>query len=785
MHGFEKSGAALEFPKIIADIAQNCVSQVGRARLLASRPFTSAPMLEETLRQVQEMRAVYQSEGGFPIWDFVDVRTLFARIEPEESYLEIADFVRLQNFLELIDEIKQFSAKHREKYPSLQTIFKRLEPVHALLNQFRFTFESSDRVFDNASPELKSIRKEMSRLDGEIHTRLERIMRKHAEHIQEEYFTLRDGRLVLPVREFSVSKLPGIVHGQSGTGATYFVEPMSVVQLNNEMLRLAAAERKEIIKILKRLTQLTRAEQPSFEQNLQALIELDVLQAKARDANQFECVQPEIAASFSWKLVNAKHPLLLKRHPQDTVPLNLETADNIHQIVISGPNAGGKTVALKTVGLLQLLFQCGFHIPAEEGTFLPLCEQMFAVIGDDQSIEDDLSTFSSHLQALQEILNEADRRSLILIDEIGSGTEPGGGAALAIAVLEELNREGRLTIATTHQNQLKFYASEAEGVQNAAMQFDAKELRPLFTLEWGIPGSSYTFEICRRLGLDETILNRAIELSGKEHVKLDRLLAEVSESSQKYNRLRQKLSVEESRLNGLIQLYQVKSDTLSKKRKQFEKEAKEEARRILETVNKEVENTIREIRESQADKQVVKKARARLDTLKNRVNGQPKPAAPSFSINDLHPGQRARSIQYEISGVITKLFRNRGEVELEQNGLKISVPLNDLEVLSENGSVKRLESAAASETPTESAGVNIHNELDLRGLTKDEAIRETERYMDQALLSNWDEVRLVHGKGTGALRQAIHAYLRGLTTIKGFRLGKWGEGDTGVTVVEL
>ncbi len=784
MHGFEKSGAALEFPKIIADIAQKCVSEVGRARLLASRPITHIPLLEETLRQVQEMRAVYQSEGGFPIWDFVDVRILFARIEPEESYLEIADFVRLQNFLELVDELRQFRQKHAEKYASLQSLLAQLDPVHSLLNQFRFTFESSERVFDNASPELKAIRREMSRLDAEIHIRLERIMRKHAEHIQEEYFTLRDGRLVLPVREFSVSKVPGIVHGQSGSGATYFVEPMSVVQLNNEMLSLAAAERKEIVKILKRLTKLTRAEEAAFTRNLQVLIELDVLQAKARDANEFNCVQPAIAASFTWILVNARHPVLQKRHPKETVPLNLETSEAIHQIIISGPNAGGKTVALKTVGLLQLLFQCGFHVPADEGTALPVCEQIFAVIGDDQSIEDDLSTFSSHLQALQEILNEADRRSLILIDEIGSGTEPGGGAALAIAVLEELNRDGRLTIATTHQNQLKYYASEAEGVQNAAMQFDSKELRPLFTLEWGIPGSSYTFEICRRLGLDETILNRAIELSGKEHFKLDRLLAEVSESSQKYNRLRQKLSVEESRLNGLIQLYQVKSDTLSKKRKQFEKEAKDEARQILETVNKEVEKTIREIRESQADKQVVKKARARLNTLKARVNGPEKAAPkPSFSIKDLSVGQRARSVQYEITGVISKIFRNRGEVELEQNGLKISVPLSDLELLSENGSISRVEQKESG--AAESAGVNIHNELDLRGLTTDEAIRETERYIDQALLSNWNEVRLVHGKGTGALRQAIHAYLRGLTTIKRFRLGKWGEGDTGVTVVEL
>ncbi len=785
MYGFEKSAAALEFDKIVEDIAQKCVSETGRSRLGNSQPFSESEPLRKTLEQISEMREVYLSDGGFPIWDFTDVRTLFAKIEPYESFLEIEQFVKLQDFLELTAEIKQFKNKNEDKHPLLSALISQLEPITNLLHQFQFTFESSERIFDNASSELKLIRKELDRLNNEIHIRLERIMRKGAEHIQEEYITLRDGRLVLPVREYSVTKVPGIVHGQSGSGATYFVEPMAVVPLNNDIQKAAAAERKEVVRILKRLTNSVREHQAEFLNNLELLTKLDVLQAKARDANQFNCIAPEISEDFQWKLKQAKHPVLLHLHPDSTVPLSVEAGGNYNELIISGPNAGGKTVALKTIGLLQLLFQSGFHIPAAEGSRMPLCEHLFAVIGDDQSIENDLSTFSSHLKSLQEILEDVEDRSLVLIDEIGSGTEPGGGAALAIAVLEKLNQKGIVTIATTHQNQLKHFGAETEGVHNAAMQFDAQELRPLFTLESGIPGSSYTFEICRRMGLDESIISRAAELSGQDSFELDQLLTDVSESIRKYNELHAELSIKQSELNGLIKLYKVKSDTLSAKRKQFEKEAKEEARTLLTDVNKEVERVIREIKESAADKQVVKKARRDLSELKKQmVESASVQKTDGLAIEDLKPGQRARSLQYGISGQISKVFRGKKEVEIEKEGLKITVSASDLEILDADGKaspVAQSDALKGSEAP----GVNVHNELDLRGLITEEAVRETERYIDAAKLSNWKEVRLVHGKGTGALRQAVHQYLRGVKGIKGFRIGRWGEGDSGVTVVEL
>jgi DNA mismatch repair protein MutS2 len=790
MFGFEKTKKTLEYDKIIEYIAAKCVSETGGIRLKNSAPVLDADTLQNILFQVKEMREIFLADGGFPIWDYYDIRILLNKIEPEESFLEIADFLKVQNFLEVIAEVHSFYNKVKEKYPYLGNIINRLKQKDKLLTQIKFTIEPSGKIYDNASPELKAIRKDIAKVNDDIHLRLERIVRKKAEYLQEDYLTLRDGRLVIPVREFSVTKIPGIVHGQSSTGATYFVEPMPVVELNNQMQKLLSAERKEIVKILKRLSKLLREEQIDLIIDFDLLNELDVLQAKAKYANEVKAILPEINDSFYWRLKSAKHPLLLKMHPDSTVPLNLTAGKDNNELIISGPNAGGKTVALKTIGLLQLLFQSGFHIPAAEGTLMPICRQVFTIIGDKQSIEQDLSTFSSHINALNEIINNIENEGLVLIDEIGSGTEPSGGAALSISFLEKINKKGIVSIVTTHQNQLKAFASETEGIENAAMQFDNENLTPLFTMEQGIPGSSYTYDICRRLGLDESILKRAIAVSGKETFKLDVLLTDVSQKSLKYQELSNQLSIKESELNGLIQLYKDKNEIFKTKRKQFEKEAVEQAQEILSNVNREIETAIREIKESQADKEIVKKARQRLEDQRKLLHQktEQKETVSTTDITGLAKGQKVRSVQYGIKGVISKIFKSKDEVEIEKDGLKITVSISDIELLDEYGKVISQDvnlRTASDQIFTASAETNISNELNLRGLTVDEAIRKVESYLDSAVMSSWDEVRLVHGKGTGALREAVHKYLSGLKTIKEYRLGKWGEGDSGVTVVLL
>ena len=783
MQVFEKEKSALEFEKVLLYIADKCVSGTGRARLLNSPLLFNKAELEGIFREIHEMREVYEADGGFPIWDFADIRVLLNKIEPAESYLAVEDFLKLMNFLELVSEILQFSKKYREKYPLLVSLIKGLSAAEKLLSQLQYTFEPSGKLFDNASPELKQIRREMGRVDNEVHIHMERVLRKYADHVQEEYITLRDGRLVVPVREFSVNKVPGIVHGQSSSGATYFVEPMPVIELNNQMQKLHAAESKEIIRILKRISAQVRELQPELLQNLHVLNELDVLQAKARYANEFDCVSAQINNNFIFEIKAARHPLLLIMQHQPVVPLDLQVGGRFNELLISGPNAGGKTVALKTVGLLQLLFQSGFHIPAAEGTALPLCRKIFTVIGDEQSLENDLSTFSSHIHSLKEIVENVEKESLILIDEIGSGTEPSGGAALAIALLEALNREELVTIATTHQNQLKVYAAETQGMENAAMQFDTEKLSPMFRLESGLPGSSYTFEICRRLGLDERIIDRAVNLAGSDSFELDALLTEAQDKSREYGEKLQEISIKESELAGLLSLYNARNKELKNKKKDFEKQAKAEAQQILLDVNKEIEAVIREIRESHADKQAIKAGRRRIEKLKEKLQPKEEQKALVFKADDFKTGQRARSLRYDVKGKITKVFKNKKEVEIEKDGLKLTVPMAEVEILDEHGQVVSVHASASSGEPV--AGVNVPGELDLRGLTVDEALRKTEIYLDSALMSSWSEVRLVHGKGTGALRQAVHQYLAKQKRIKEYRLGRYGEGDTGVTVVTL
>jgi DNA mismatch repair protein MutS2 len=782
MFGFEKYKNVLEYDKVVHSIAKRCVSESGSQRLSDASPILNRNNLHKILLQVHDMRGVYSYDGGFPIWSYDDIRILLKKIEPDESYLDAKDLQKIENFLTLLAEISVFHKKLQNKYADLQEITTKIEPVDQLLNVLKFTIEPSGRIFDNASKELKTIRKEIAVIDKDIHQQLDRIIRNKSEYLQEEYITLRDGRLVLPVREFSVNKVPGIVHGQSGTGATYFVEPMAVVDLNNEMQKLLAAEHKEIINILKRISKSIREVGSQLICNFNILNELDVLQAKARYANEIDCTQPEISKEFYWNIKKARHPILLQKHADDIVALDVQIGKEYRELIISGPNAGGKTVAIKTIGLLQLLFQSGFHIPVSLGAEMPMCNQIFAVIGDEQSIEDDLSTFSSHIRGLNEVIEHLDEQSLVLIDEIGRGTDPEGGAALSISILERLNRKGVVSVVSTHQNQLKSYASKTENVVNAAMQFDMKNLKPLFILETGIPGSSYTFEICKRFGLDDNILDRAAEITGKESYKLDTLLADVVEKSRRYQNMANNLSIRESELNGLIKLYNEKAKDLKDAQRKFEKESAKIAKQQLENINREIETVIREIKESQADKEVIRHGREMLNQRKKELEtftNEPV-LQTEIDIMKLKTGQKVHSRQFGIKGSISRIFTNRNEIEIEREGIKITIPVTDIEVFDEHGQPVKMEIAMYA-----NPGANLSNELDVRGQLVDEALHDVRAYLDSAVLSEWEEVRIIHGKGEGTLRTAIHKYLAGLKTIKGYRLGKWGEGDTGVTVVIL
>jgi len=746
----------LEFDKTLEYIAVKCVSELGKLRLLNSDLYLNREELYTCLTRVEEVKQILTAESGMPIWSFSDIRTLLHKIEPAESYLEPAECQLVQNLLELTAELCNFFDKFGDKYPNLDTLVTELEDLTALRKLILNTIEPSGAIYDNASPELKNIRQAINVISKQIHIKLDRILQKQAEHLQDTYVTLREGRLVLPVREFSVKKVPGIVHGQSATGQTYFVEPFSVVTLNNEMHELYIQEKREIINILKRLSGVIRENNEQLLVNLGILVQLDVLQSKAQYALATRGIAPEINDEFVWEIVEGYHPLLLKKIGDRAVPVSVAIGNKNRIIIITGPNAGGKTVTLKTIGLLQMLFQSGFHIPVKEKSRFPICKNIFAVIGDEQSIENDLSTFSSHITKLNRIIDRADDSSLILIDEIGTGTDPSEGSALAIAMLEQLNRKGIVTLVTTHHGELKLFAHKMEYVQNAAMQFDRNTLAPKFKFELGVPGSSYAFDISRRLGVKADLLERAQEILGTSHHELEEMIVELSNVKQAYEERLANLSLKESELNGFQALYRTRSEELHKKKKLFEKDALQDAQKILDTVNKTIETVIREIRESKGDAAVIKSGREKIERLKTQVSRKITEDTHQtlIDVNALKKGMPVKSRRFAFKGQIIQIFKNKNEVEIEANGIKLIVPVSDLIF------VDTPEQIVSTKKQARVVTKHVVNEIDLRGMLGDDALIELEKYLDVAIHSQWQEIRIIHGKGTGALRQKVHQYLK-------------------------
>ena len=774
------SDHTLEFDKVLEFISLKCVSELGKIRLKNSQPIDDELLLKNTLKEVSEAKEVYISEGGIPVWSFDDIRLLLNKIEPLDSYLDIADCQKVQNFLEVSESVSNFFEKKEELSEEIKKYADKIDPLSNILNLIKNTIDPSGTIYDNASPDLKKVRAQIGVVSKQIHTKLERIIRKQTEHIQDDFITLRDGRLVIPVREYSVNKIPGIVHGQSATGQTHYVEPMPVVPLNNEIFELYNQEKREVIRILKRLSANFRDNKEALLINQENLVHIDTVQARAQYSIVIDGRAPIINDSFTWNIQNGYHPLLLKKIGKDAIPLSLKIGNDFRIVVITGPNAGGKTVALKTLGLLQLLFQCGFHIPVAEGSKFPVCHQMAAVIGDEQSIEDDLSTFSSHIKKLNEIIEQLTHRSLVLIDEIGTGTDPAEGSALAISFLEEFNRDGIITLVTTHLSELKAFAHKLDQAVNAAMQFDFKSLSPLFKLEIGVPGSSYAFDISQRLGLSEKILQRARNLLGSSHDELESMINDLTKKRQGFDEKLNQLSLKETEMEGLKALYQTRSDDLKKKRKKYESEAIVEAKSILEKVNRTIEKVVREIKESQAASDVIKKGRDEIRGLTERINQMSDlPEKSVLSVDSLKLGQLVQSRRFSVTGQITKILKEKKQIEIDATGVKLTLPVSDI---SFDEDVKN---EMVSEIRADKMSPDVINEIDLRGKIAEDALIELEQYLDHALNSEWHEIRIIHGKGTGALRSNVHAFLKKNKKIKSYRLGNYGEGDTGVTVIEL
>ncbi|MFZ0391583.1 MAG: endonuclease MutS2 [Calditrichia bacterium] len=750
------------------------------------RLLSTKSEIENKLQEVSEMTDLLQGGYDIPFSQLDDIRPLLNRLKPEDSFLEAAELNQVKGNLHLFGEVSRTILFHQENCPHLTMYANRIHPHQSIAREIEKTINEHHEIREETSPELRRIRNEMRHLENQQKTMLGKIIKRYAEFSQDDIVTLRDGRMVLGIQQHYINQVNGIVHGTSGTGATVFIEPMETLKISNQIQNLKIEERNEVIRILKFLSGLIREVRNDLFYTMENMGLLDFIHAKALLSRQLDADRPKITEKPLLKLINARHPLLLlKMGHQHVVPANVTLGEDFYTLVITGPNAGGKTVTLKTIGMLIIMARLGFHISAHPDSVIPILDDVLVDIGDRQSLEQDLSTFSAHILRLREILRQASTHTLILIDEVGTGTDPREGSALATAILKELTERKALTIATTHHGELKAFAFASDNVENASMEFNMETLQPTYKLRVGIPGSSYAFEIARRYGFPDLVLESARGILGPDVGRLEQLILDLNERLQQADLDRRQLSIKLSEAEGLRNLYERNMERLHREEKEYRRKAAEEAEKILEGANAKIEHSVAEIRRLQGSKDSIRQAHETVDQLKKSVNRVLKETRPRFEKRN-DPLQQGDVVWSET-------LRQEGEMlsEPDSNG-KAWVQMGDLRMQLE---VKTLKKVAGKKTtarvykssslPKDQMAKGELPELDLRGMDSFEAVEATNLYLDRASGEGWTEVRIIHGKGTGTLRQRINQFLSGDSRVEEKRLGRWGEGDTGVTVVRL
>ncbi len=776
----------LEYDKVLENLAGYCGTSLGRERVLALRPSVLAEEISKAQAETTEGKKLLRLEPLAQTGGYSDVRQQVERAG-HGAVLEPSDLLSVGHTLAACRQIKDFLTARQETYPLLGETGAKLDYYNTIEKSIFTSINAGAEISDSASGALAAIRRKLARTRSSVKDQLEKLIRSAAfqKYLQDPIVTIREDRYVVPVKLEYRSQVRGIVHDQSSSGATVFIEPMAVIEANNEIRRLQAEEKEEIIKILRDLSSQVGAAADSIRLSLEGLGHLEFIMAKARYSSDLYAEEPlpgQKPAYFSLK--KARHPLLSGNVTSND--LFLGKAYNI--LVITGPNTGGKTVALKTAGLLVLMAQSGLHIPAGETTEVGIFEQVFVDIGDEQSIEQNLSTFSSHLNNIIHILGAAGPSSLVLIDELGAGTDPTEGAALAQATLERLIDTGARVMVTTHFSELKTFAQGRTGVENASLEFDSVTLRPTYRLLTGKPGHSNAFEIALRLGMEQKIVDRAREFLTKEQIEMADLIKDLERSRQDIEVEREdtKRLLDQARETRL-RCEKMEEDLLSQRRSMTEK-AREEAGRIVLKMQKEAEETIREFREQMAgesnrDKEIaISEVRRKIQAIKAGSSRQAsKPQNREQSQEGFTVGQEVFVPMFNMRGRITGAVEE-GSVQVQVGAVKLFLPLNELRPAEK-------ETAPAGQVHTggtlmDKAGA-ISSQLDLRGKRAEEALLEVDKYLDDAGLAGLARIFLIHGKGTGALRIAVQQYLKADPRVKSFRFGEHGEGGLGVTVVEL
>lgn len=773
--------ASLGVDQIRAWLKARCKTEAGQAWVDKAAFSDRFDLIQTLLEQTGEMIAV-SSAGDIPNRHFYDLEPLLVKIKVDGTFMEGEEFLTVSNSIEALSEWLVF-LKKSERYPRLSKMSQGIEVDDTVVSDIERSIDRNGEVKDGASAELATIRKRIGAAEKSARSVIARILKQSisSEFSNEEsQVTLRDGRLVLPIRAEFKRSIPGLIHDESATGQTVFLEPAEALELNNEVRDLKNRERREVIRILISLADELRKQYDELISGSRFLAKLDFIHAKSSWAKDFDCLTPKVEKSQSTRLLNAFHPILWHGHQKDgkkIVPLQLALSKEQRMIVVSGPNAGGKSVALKTLGLLQYLVQCGFPVPVSEESVFGVFSEILLDIGDTQSIEDDLSTYSAHLTSMKQFLSRASKRTLILIDEFGKGTEPRFGGAIAEAILKGLNESKSYGVITTHYQNLKDLADASQGMVNGAMKFDVGRLEPLFELEIGKPGSSFAFEIATKIGLPKEVIKDAKELMGVGAVDFDQSLSKLEKEKQKYEKLAQRLERDQKQAVQVKKDYEELRVMVEEEKKRVIKEAKQEAKRIIDQANKQIEGTIREIKESNADKVKTQKAREKL----KHQSDQLKVEQSIKSVVKISEGDQVKVEGQEGVGEVLKIKGK--EVEVQFGLLKSFVKMNRLEKV---GGPKKKEPTAKKGGYSQLESVlDFSHELSILGMRAEQALPALDGFIDKAIMIGVNEARVLHGKGHGILRDLVRNHLSDHPHIESVSDEHVDRGGSGISIVKF
>lgn len=817
------------FDRIRAQVEALCSLTTARERLGEERFTTHAGTIEHRLALADEMLQILRVEPECPAAELADLAPVVAKLRIEGSFLDVEEVLLLRLALDAVCQYVTFIRSRREGlYPTLR---KRSEGVAEFPDILRETDRLLDRfgnIRDNASPGLYEVRRAIREREGQAAKRLQQVLQnaKGAGIVDADaMISIRDGRAVIPVAASNKRKLNGFVHDESATGKTVYIEPVEVVEINNELKELEYAERREIVKILTDFTERIRPDADALEEAGDYLTDIDMIRAKARWAAENDCGKPIMSTDGRLVLRQARHPLLqqtLRAQGREIVPLDLELDREYHLLIVSGPNAGGKSVCLKTAGLVQYMFQCGWPTPMSQMSELPVFESILIDIGDEQSIDDDLSTYSSHLKNMKAMLAGASDRTMVLIDEFGSGTEPTIGGAIAEAILERLVERGCYGVITTHYANIKYYASNTPGILNGAMLFDVQQIKPLFRLETGKPGSSFAVEIARKIGLPEEIIRRAGDLAGSDHINIEKQLREIARDRRYWEQKRDRIRKTDRKVEEMEQDYAERLQRIKEERAEIIKKAKQEAQELLAEANRRIENTIKTIREAQAEKELTRLARKELEDFRDRDIAQAERLAAERSAavqqemerierrmqrraerkaqrgeqkageqpaehktpDRVEVGSKVRIAGQEVPGVVQSIQGKRAQVAFGQMitvvELKKLVPISNNEYREATRPVQPRTFVASDISARK---LRFKDHIDLRGMRVGEALEAVQALVDDALMVGASSLTILHGKGTGALKEEIRRYLNTIPDIASVADEHADRGGAGITLV--